>query len=373
MVSAELISQAGGAGPAGTPAAAPRQRRAVRPVAAVLADGTVCYAPVGEVVVDGPLVVCHLCGRSFRSVAAHLNSHGWTKDRYCEAFGLERGQSLESEQTRKLRAAALSARLLFEPAMREGSATGRARAKAGLLTADAAAAARGRSFPQQRRKKAAEARTGNPSASVAKANKDRARQRLAVVAAAAAQRLGYRDIGALVADRTRQGASLAAISREAGLHKDWLARHLRTVDPVAAQVVPRAAAEAGRTRWLPALRALGFSDLASYLRERHGQDHLTVSAMAAELGGSRHAVQAALREQGVAVVAHAAKRHAADERAASVAAGLGFACVGDYLSQRRAQGLTWRAIAAESGEPQTWLRRQIAKPGTEGSVVKAGS
>jgi hypothetical protein len=68
----------------------------------------------------------------------------------------ERGQSLESEQTRKLRAAALSARLLFEPAMREGSATGRAKAKAGLLTADAAAAARGRSFPPQRRKKAAQ-------------------------------------------------------------------------------------------------------------------------------------------------------------------------------------------------------------------------
>jgi hypothetical protein len=83
--------------------------------------------------------------------------------------------------------------------------------------------------------------------------------------------------------------------------------------------------------------------------------------MAAELGVSRHAVQAALREQGVAVVAHAAKRHAADQRAAAVAASLGFASVGDYVSQRRAAGLTWRAIAAESGQPQTWLRRQAAK------------
>jgi lambda repressor-like predicted transcriptional regulator len=360
-VSAELISQANGAARAGTPAAASPQRaaaRPVRPVIGVLADGTVCFAPVGEVVVDGALVVCHLCGRSFRSVAAHLNSHGWTKERYCDAFGLERGQSLESDHTRKLRAAALAARLLFEPAMREGSAAGRARARAGLLTADAAAAARGRSFPQQRRKKAAAARTKNPSASVAKANRDRARQRLVVVAAAAAERLGYADIGALVADRTRQGSSLAAISREAGLHKDWLARHLRTVDPVAAQVVAQAATEAVRARWLPAVRALGYADLASYLRQRHGQDHQTVSAMAAELGVSRHAVQAALREQGVAVIAHAAKRHAADQRAAAVAAGLGFASVGDYISQRRAQGLTWRAIAAESGEPQTWLRRQ---------------
>ncbi len=97
----------------------------------VLADGTVHYAPVGEIALDGPRIICHLCGRSYRSVAAHLASHGWTKDRYCEAFGLERSQSLESLETRKLRAAALTARLLFDPAIREGSAAGRERAKAG--------------------------------------------------------------------------------------------------------------------------------------------------------------------------------------------------------------------------------------------------
>ena len=45
----------------------------------VLGDGTVCYAPVGEVIVEGALVVCHLCGRSLRSVTAHLRVHGWTK------------------------------------------------------------------------------------------------------------------------------------------------------------------------------------------------------------------------------------------------------------------------------------------------------
>ena len=53
------------------------------------------YAPIGEVVVSGALVTCHLCGRSLRSVTAHLRAHGWTKLAYCEAFGLERGQSLE--------------------------------------------------------------------------------------------------------------------------------------------------------------------------------------------------------------------------------------------------------------------------------------
>ena len=99
----------------------------------VLADGTAYYAPIGEVVVAGALVTCHLCGRSLRSVTAHLRVHGWTKLDYCEAFGLERGQSLEGPETRKLRAAALTSRLVFEPAMRQGSAAGRARARPAAL------------------------------------------------------------------------------------------------------------------------------------------------------------------------------------------------------------------------------------------------
>src|SRR6516225_7632286 len=119
-----------------------RAGRAIRPVAGVLADGTACYAPFGEVViVDGALVTCHLCGRSLRSVTAHLKAHGWSKDAYCEAFGLERGQSLEGPETRKLRAAALTSRLVFDSAVRQGSAAGHQRARTGDLTRDAVRAA----------------------------------------------------------------------------------------------------------------------------------------------------------------------------------------------------------------------------------------
>ncbi len=78
-----------------------------------LADGTPFFAPVGQVVAAGSRVVCHLCGRAFRSVPAHLRAHGWTKAAYCDAFGLERGQPLEGPETRKLRAAAFTARLIF--------------------------------------------------------------------------------------------------------------------------------------------------------------------------------------------------------------------------------------------------------------------
>jgi len=57
-------------------------------------------------------------------------------------------------------------------------------------------------------------------------------------------------------------------------------------------------------------------------------------------------------------VAHARKRNDARQRAAEVAARLGYPDIGAYIDDRRSQRWTWTAIAAESGEPQTWLRRQ---------------
>src|SRR6201996_7613743 len=98
--------------------------RAVPPVGGVLADGTPYYAPIGEIVSDGTTVTCHLCGRSLKSVSAHLRAHGWTKAAYCETFGLERRQPLEGSETRKRRAASFAPRLGFDPAVRGGDAAG---------------------------------------------------------------------------------------------------------------------------------------------------------------------------------------------------------------------------------------------------------
>jgi hypothetical protein len=352
-MSAEMISPAGEPRPY-TPA---RPRRELRPVVGALADGTAFYAPIGEVVVEGSLVACHLCGRSLRSVAAHLASHGWTKQQYCEAFGLERGQSLEGPETRKLRSAAFTARLLFEPAVRKGSAAGHQRARAGDLARDAAAAARGRPFPQQRRRKVTLARAAIPPEAAAQANTDRANRRRMALADQVAQLHGYPDISAFILARSREGASMAAISREAGLHKDWLSRHLVRIDPAAAGLARRQAGEQADLRWRPALQQLGYPDVPNYLRDRHLEQHQTVNAIAAETGLSHHAVRAALRRHGLDHVAHAAKRHQAQQRAADVAARLGYPDIAAYIRHRRSAGWTWAAIAAESGQPQTWLRR----------------
>jgi len=346
---ASAAAGAGGAARTGTP---------MRAVAGVLDDGTPIYAPIGEIVFDGQRVTCHLCGRAFRSVAAHLASHGWTKERYCETFGLERSQPLEGPETRKLRAASLSARLVFDPAIRDGSAAGRERARRGELTRAAAAAARGRPFPEQRRRKAAQATTPASRARSAEANRQRASEHVAAVAAEVAHRHGYPDIQAFAGTQMAAGASLAAISRTAGLHKDWLSWHLSQLDPALARLARQRSTGRPDVAWLPAVRRIGFDDVASYLRERHHVGHQTVNAIATETGFSTHRVESALRRHGLEIVAHAAKRHAAQQRAADVGAALGYATVAGYIRRRRADGWTWKAIAAESGQPQTWLRRQ---------------
>jgi hypothetical protein len=334
--------------------------RAIRPVAGVLADGTPYYAPIGEVISDGATVTCHLCGRSLKSVTAHLRAHGWTKVSYCEAFGLERGQSLEGLETRKRRAASFAPRLIFDPAIRSGSARGRQRAATGELSRDAARASTGRARPEQRRRKAAVAAAAASGDAAVLANRERAARHRALISARVADEQGYPTLGAYVLARAAAGASLAAISREAGLHKDWLHRHLAEVDPVVAATVRHRAAGNDAPRWLEAVTALGFADVPSYLRDRHHARHQTVRAIGSEIGMSNHAVAAALTRHGLARTAHAGKRNAARERLAQVQAFLDVDSVPRYVAERRTAGWSWQAIAAECHQPVSWLRRQAA-------------
>ena len=329
----------------------------LKSVLGVLGDGTPYFAPIGQVVVDGCRVTCHLCGNTFRSVAAHLASHGWKKAQYCEAFGLELGQSLEGDDTRKLRAAVLSARLVFEPALREGSARGRDRARNGQLTSDAAAAARGRPFPEQRRQRSSTAVSAAARKQLGEANRERADRRLSAVADRVARQLGWADIRELVRERTRAGKSLAAISRACGLDKDWLSRHLARLDPVLAASALSRSDDALDARWLPAIRTLGFVDVPSYLRQRHLIEHLTVNAIASEVGLSFHTVRSGLTRHGLSFRPHVAKRHAEQSRVREVAADLGVDSISEFIEHSKTRGWTWQQMAAVSGQPETWLRR----------------
>jgi hypothetical protein len=83
-----------------------------------------------------------------------------------------------------------------------------------------------------------------------------------------------------------------------------------------------------------------------------------VNAIAIEAGLTRAAVRAALLAHGIAPTAHATKRHEAVRRDRLVAEGVGFASTADYVTDRRSRGVTWKAMVAEVGMPETSLRRR---------------
>jgi lambda repressor-like predicted transcriptional regulator len=320
-----------------------------------LDDGTPCYAPVGRLLEDGDRVCCHLCGSWFLSVASHLRVHGWTKADYVTAFGLELGNPLSGEATRKRRSAALTARLAVEPTLRDALAAARTRSRTGELTAAAASAARGRPHPAQRRAKTLATLAGISAEARASGARRYAQDRLRDLAWQVAHRFGFEDFEAYAAARLLDGHSLAAISREAGQHKDWLSRHLAVLAPSVQPTTVRPHASDMRLR--PVASRHGFADPAAYLRARHVAEHRSVAAIAAETGATRSTILAALPHHGINPVPHATKRHHAADRNRAVARAIGFDSLAAYVADGRAKGQTWKHLAAESGLPETTLRR----------------
>lgn len=268
-------------------------------VVGVLDDGTPHFVPVGEVWAEASRVCCHLCGRWFRSVSAHLPSHGWTRQRYLASFGLEQGTVLECAETRRLRSRAFRPRRTFEPSISAGVAAGHAMARSGVLADRAAKAARGRAHPPQRRIKTLAALDQVSPVARAEGTRRRRRRELDVVGARAAASLGFKELGALVTDRVRRGQSLASTSREAGLHKDWLQRHLCTVCPDVAERLEELRLDPADRRLLVLAAERGFDCVRDLLVERYVDRGRSVHAIAKELGISRYSVESALRRHRV--------------------------------------------------------------------------
>ena len=326
-----------------------------------LPDGTPRHAPIGQLLVDGDRVCCHLCGRWYLSVASHLRSHEWTKADYIAAFGLELGNPLSGDATHRRRSAALRARSRHEPAVRAAQEQARRRAHSGALTAAASLAARGRAHSAQRRPKTLAALTAIKPEARAEANARRAQAHRDRVARAAAALCGFADFTEFALDRIGSGTSLAAISREAGLHKDWVSRHLGDVAPRALTAWQHSRAGCtsgpGDRSWAPVLDRSGFGDLETFLRTRHLGQSRTVAEIAREAQRSRPAVVAAMARHGLTPIPHVAKRARAADRGVRVAGDAGFDSLADFICARRGRGDSWRSMAAEIGLPETTLRR----------------
>jgi len=60
------------------------------------------YGKLGILETDGERIQCHICGRWYKSLSSHAwHSHGFTADEYRLEYGLNRGQSLISNETAK--------------------------------------------------------------------------------------------------------------------------------------------------------------------------------------------------------------------------------------------------------------------------------
>jgi lambda repressor-like predicted transcriptional regulator len=314
------------------------------------------FAPVGELLTDGDRVCCHLCGKWFLSVASHLRYHGWSKKDYVAAFGLELGNPLSGPATRKRRSEALNARDA-EPAIRRARAAARDRSASGALTAAAASAARGRAHPPERRSKTLAALAEADPAARAEGNRRRGEQHRARIAADVARRFGFATFPDYLAARVRAGLSMAAISREAGLHKDWVGRHAADLISPDRDLISADRPPPGEARLAPVARSLGYADTAAYLRAEHLERHRSVAAIALAAGVSRWTVLTALRHHGIEARPHATTRHDAEARERAAARALGFASIAAFVAARRASGSPWAALAAESGIAATTLRR----------------
>ena len=182
-------------------------------VVGTLADGTVCFAPLGELLVvdGGQRVVCHLCGRELVLLAAsHLRKHGWTPQAYREAFGLGRGTALCAPLLLQQRRALGVARYAANARLRDGLAVGQAMARSGELLERSHAAQPAGSARAESRRRTAE-RTGPARQRTAQAAQRRLQARLA--------ELGFAgDVYGYLAQRyTRDRWPVLAVARELGV------------------------------------------------------------------------------------------------------------------------------------------------------------
>lgn len=251
-----------------------------------LPDGTSLHCPPGELVQDAQdgRLCCHLCGRWFVSLGAHVRVHGYTAADYRTAMGLCSGLGLV--------AAALSASIADRqqrayretPLARDRFAVGQDLARSGWLSWWARAAAQGPAEPAQRvRARSTSLAAGRASQRAAR--ELRLQRRLA--------ELGADDLEGYLRSAYAAGTSLEALAAATGLGRaslrSALARAGVTVRPPGVNT-----ADGRRSRALAAdqeaAQRLGVADLQAWLADRH-REGWSLHQLAAVVGHSSHWVR----------------------------------------------------------------------------------
>ena len=248
-----------------------------------LADGTGLHAPLGHLVrdTDSGRVCCHLCGRWFIALGAHVRVHGYTPDLYRTAMGLRSSQGLVaaslSEQIRRRQVA----RYESDAEVRQALGIGQALARSGQLAWRHRAATASLPEPAQR------VRERREQLAAGRASQDATRGlRLAGRLAA----LGAQDLPSYLRSAYAQGASLDSLATATGLGRAQLRQALAAAGvPVRSTGINTKEGKRSRARTAEARAAdqLGVPDLHAWLRDRYAEGW-TLVQLGRAVGHSSH-------------------------------------------------------------------------------------
>lgn len=247
-----------------------------------LADGTGLHAPPGFLTIEqeSGLLCCHLCGRWFRSLGAHVRVHGHTASSYRDDMGLPRGQALIegplsaaiASRQQQLYGASPDLQSSFAAGRQTVAKTQRSRLSAAAIDQQARARGAGLATRQARR---------------------------SALLAEVIESAGFSDLGEMLRARYAAGASLEALARETGLGRDALRRAL---DDAGIRLrAPGQNTDAGRRSRaraadLAAGQRLGTDDLLGWLQARRDEGW-TLQQIGKSVGHSYHWVSARLNER----------------------------------------------------------------------------
>lgn len=228
-------------------------------------DGTGLHAPLGELVrdEDSGRVCCHLCGRWFVLLGAHVRVHGHTGDSYREAVGLCRSRALAAAPLSTSLSTRLRTQYEGQPAARHRLVPGQELARSGELAARARRARRPE--PLERVRVQAEQLDAGRRTQLLR-HDSRVEQRVAA--------LGADDLRGYLRQAYAQGASLQDLGRVTGLGRVRLRQALVdagvTVRPTGS-TTPAGRRSRAVTADADAASRLGVTDLDAWLRERRAE------------------------------------------------------------------------------------------------------
>jgi hypothetical protein len=250
----------------------------------MLRDGTPSHVPPGRLVMsdDGQLA-CHLCGRWFTHLGAHLRRHGWTAAQYRDAVGLPLHIPLCSTDMSGQIAARQKQTWDASPQVRARLEPGRLLARSGELSRLSAAAGRERDRSGQLPDIARAARAQRLATGRATQARERQERLDAVVAAA-----GVADLHALLRARYSDGFSLDQLGRLTGLGRSQLRAELVAagveIRPAGANQLSSKQARAERNDTLTAAK-VGTPDIRTWLQSRYERG-VTLRSLSTEVNRS---------------------------------------------------------------------------------------